>query len=183
RFGVHPDKIRIVADIKSRDVPPPTLEANGKGIAILLPVSSEARTAFVSDQASLKLSETAPGAAVDAPPSSTTTALGQQLTELAFERTDEGAAPLVRLGLTKRPTFSFQKADPRTYRLTLPKCAVGSPHLAFPHYPPDDFVGFSIVEVRQAGEDTEVLIGVDRDFKIAPTTTERAILIRSIPRG
>jgi hypothetical protein len=184
RFGVHPDKIRIVADVKTPNIPPPLLSEAEGGIAISVPVSAEARAAFISASAqTTELGTTRESAAVAVGEAVFPARTGQNLETILFERGAEDGAPVVRIGLTERPTFSFQKADAKTYRLSLANCKVAGAHLALHHYPPDDFVGFSIVEIRQVGDDTEILVGVDHNFKIVPTTTERAILIRSLPRG
>lgn len=180
RFGTHPDKIRVVADVKTREIPTPSLVATDDGVAILLRVEPDVRAAFLgTTHRDAGPNETATESVEtgDAPVG------GQRLTELTFDRHPGDGSPVVRLGLTERPAFSFQKADAKTYRLTLPNCTVGRAQLAFPQYPPDDFSGFTIVEIRQAGTSTEVLVGVEPEFKIAPSTTENAILIRSMPRG
>lgn len=182
RFGRHPDKIRVVADIKTAEIPTPSVIETISGAAILLPVSTEIRAAFAERQ-QIALRKVTEEALVVSETAGPTLGVGQQLNVLTFERTPSDGAPVVRLGLTERPAFSFQKADAKTYRLTVQNCSVGGTQLALPHYPPDDFIGFTIVEVRQAGSSTEVLIGVDPDFKIAPSTTENSIVIRSVPRG
>lgn len=182
RFGRHPGKIRVVADIKTAEVPTPSLIDTMNGTAIVLPVSAEIRAAFTALQQDALRQATEEALAVSET-AGPTLGVGQQLNALTFERTPSDGAPVVRLGLTERPAFSFQRADAKTYRLTLQNCSVGGSQLALPHYPPDDFIGFTIVEVRQNGSSTEVLIGVDHDFKIAPTTSENSIVIRSMPRG
>jgi len=54
RFGVHPDKARIVLDILSVDIPPTTLRAEGSDtVTVTLPVAPELRAHFESMRASL----------------------------------------------------------------------------------------------------------------------------------
>lgn len=182
RFGSHPGKVRVVADIKTSDIPTPSVVEAPDGSAVILPVAAAVRAAFIEGLNAGGISSeqvaSVPAVEKESPP-----AQEQRLTELTFDRHEGDGTPIVRLGLTQRPAFSFQKSDAKTYRITLPNCSIGGAQLAFPQYPPDDFTGFTIVEVRQSGTSTEVLVGVDRDFKIAPTTTENAILIRSVPRG
>lgn len=53
RFGVHPDKARIVLDILAPEIPPTTLRTErGDAIVISLPVAPEIRALFEATQAS-----------------------------------------------------------------------------------------------------------------------------------
>lgn len=199
RFGVHPDKARIVLDITSADVPPTSFVSSGGGSgALQLPISADLRARFAAERTTAVVAaSTAPAREVIPPTtdqSATAAAVSdvkspltgpapveiQELSAITFEQLSDGTSA-VRLSLRQRPTYSFQKADKRSYRFTLRQSGVAGDHLHLPFYPPADSRGLTVVEARRVGESLEVLVGVEEGYRIGATTAESAIVVRAIP--
>ena len=128
-----------------------------------------------------------PAPTVTEPPASPVPALsldtsGQFLREIDFGTLAPERVPVIRLVLNKRAEFKLSKKDARSYYLTIPDCALASPHLGLPFFVPQNFVGFTHVLAQPKKDDLQVTLGTDRNTKLAAFAQENEILVRTVPR-
>jgi hypothetical protein len=75
--------------------------------------------------------------------------------------------------------FNLVKKDSQLYQLIVPKSGIKTKVLAQPHFPPHDFVGFTLVHPRYENDSLIVDIGVDRGARINAFARGNEIWIRA----
>lgn len=87
--------------------------------------------------------------------------------------------PLIRLKLTQRPQFRISRKDDRTFRLKISGAHLHASATGLPQFPPAEFSGFTFVQATNNGEDVEVIVGVERKFKVVAAPFDKEILLRT----
>lgn len=103
----------------------------------------------------------------------------QYLIDLRFDYQIQNHEPLLRLVMMSGANFNLVKKDSQTYDLVIQKAGIKSKTLAQPHFPPHDFVGFTLVHPKYEKEALTVEIKVDRGTRITAFARGNEIWIRS----
>ena len=103
----------------------------------------------------------------------------QLLQRISFEEAGRENAPYIRLTLSQRPQFRYSRKDEMTFILTVAGASLAAAPLGLTHFPPQQFEGITHVLARPSGADIEVVVGVERGFKINAKTQDRDILIQA----
>ncbi len=102
----------------------------------------------------------------------------QYLVDVRFDYQIQDRTPLLRVVMMTGADFNLIKRDTQTYQLIIPKAGIKSKELALPHFPPHDFVGFTLISPRYEKDSLIVEIGVDRGTKITAFSRGNEIWIR-----
>lgn len=110
RFGVHPDRVRVVFDARGAKLPSYRVEPTDAGVALLFEAEKGAAPA---------LAATTPAAAPAAPKAQAggKEAAKARVLDVAFD--GEGARQRVEVKLSERARYEVERPDPRTRVLTL----------------------------------------------------------------
>ncbi len=101
------------------------------------------------------------------------------LTGVHFDYLPPAFNPVVRLAiLGGNPGFKLIRNNDRGYALVVPKTKLKKSNLLLPHYPPQDFTGFTVIQPKQKGNDIEIAIGVSRGFQILAVYQGDGIILR-----
>jgi hypothetical protein len=104
---------------------------------------------------------------------------GPALVGILFPTHSASEAPTVRLTLNHRPRFRLGRRNEQSYRLRIEDCALATERVGLPFFPPQDFVGFTMIQASQVGSAVEVIIGADRGTRITATPDDSDILLRA----
>ncbi len=104
---------------------------------------------------------------------------GPALVGILFQAPAASEAPTVRLTLNHRPRFRLGRRNEQSYRLRIEDCALATERVGLPFFPPQDFVGFTMIQASQVGNAVEVVIGADRGTRITATPDDSDILLRA----
>lgn len=99
--------------------------------------------------------------------------------DLRFDYQIQNHEPLLRLVMMSGANFNLVKKDSQTYELLIPKAGIKLKSLAQPHFPPHDFVGFTLVHPKYQRDTLTVEIKVDRGARITAFARGNEIWIRS----
>lgn len=104
---------------------------------------------------------------------------GPALVGILFPTHSASEAPTVRLTLNHRPRFRLGRRNEQSYRLRIEDCSLATERVGLPFFPPQDFVGFTMIQASQVGSAVEVVIGADRGTRITATPDDSDILLRA----
>ena len=90
--------------------------------------------------------------------------------------------PVIVLSVSAKVEYKMTRRDNGSYLLTLANTAPKSESALLEQFPPHDFLGFTMVQVNQVGNNTEVVVHVDPGVKISAFTKDSEIWIKSLTR-
>ena len=104
---------------------------------------------------------------------------GPSLVGILFSSKTINGEPAVRLTLNHRPRFRLSRRDQQSYRLRVEGCKLASSRVGLPFFPPQDFVGFTMIKAAEVGTGVDVIIGTDRGSRITATPDDSDILLKA----
>ncbi len=104
---------------------------------------------------------------------------GQALHSISFDYFEAARTPVVRFSFSERPQYKLTKMSETAFKLTIPKVGLITKQLRLPQFPPQDFIGFTLIHATPRESRLEIIIGVDRGVKINAITKEKDILVRA----
>jgi hypothetical protein len=118
-----------------------------------------------------------------ATPTNTIQALlvGKVLEQISFFH--DGDINQVKLGFSQRVSFKTVKDSTRKYKISIKDCLIARPGLTLPHFPPNDVVGFTLIQAVKEGADLNIYINVEDGIKINAANIDNSIVINSEPAG
>ena len=100
-----------------------------------------------------------------------------ELTNISFNYMPENKKPYIRLVLSNKSEFEFQKFDIKTYILKINAAQIRKAELLLPHFPPHDFVGFTLLHAEKNNGNIDIKIGTERNRRISATPRDNEIWI------
>ena len=89
----------------------------------------------------------------------------------------------IKLQLTQRVSFKLTREDARRYKIVIPQASVENKGLTLPQFPPNDLVGFTLVQAQPHEQGIEVIIGMDDGMKAQVVNIDQAIVVTAEAAG
>ncbi len=105
-------------------------------------------------------------------------ALEPGVQKISFQYTDDQKTPGIKIDLNGRPEFKLLRKGDREYQLTIQGSKLAGDYLSLAQYPPQDFDGFTHLMATTRGQNSEIIIGVERSTKLTAFTKEGHIWIK-----
>ena len=107
--------------------------------------------------------------------------IGKVLEQISFFH--DGNINQVKLNFSQRVSFKTVKDAPRKYKISVKDCLIARPGLSLPHFPPNDVVGFTLIQPVKEGPDLNIYVNVEDGIKINASNVDNTIVITSEPAG
>ena len=120
---------------------------------------------------------------IESPPLSGAAPMARRsVSGLHFEYAEPDHSPFIRISLSEKSEYRFVKEKDKSYKITISRCALGVPSLALPQFPPNDFTGFTWVQVKENDGDIDVMVGVDDNTRVSAIPKDSDIIVKTLPK-
>ncbi|MEZ4755070.1 MAG: AMIN domain-containing protein [Bdellovibrionota bacterium] len=184
RIATHPDKLRIVLELSTPDVPEYRY-TNTSGNFIL--------KASRSVLASVNQASASPPRAMLKPDRETGDYLVPQVEDLREDSQNSGPSLIdlifidsansedlgaLRVALSQRDSFTLLRIDPKEYKLILSNTIESGIRTNLPYFPPQNLKGITVATPTIENGKVVINMGTDRGFRLRATGSGNDIIIR-----
>ncbi|MCB0352138.1 MAG: AMIN domain-containing protein [Bdellovibrionales bacterium] len=221
RLGIHPDKIRVVLDLKNDSFPDYEIIRSKGSVSLvfqggpantapvrpimaasIVSVQRYSHTSTISPEVASNIGDIAQEPASPDPveadlvsevpraiarsteksfpkPPLNIDAEGQQLKTIVFgSASDEERSELI-LELAVRPEFSLNQISPESFNIVLPRAKLAGKHLALPFFPPNRFMGLTMVKASQGEDGVEIELTVEHGSQVRAFARGKKLVVQT----
>lgn len=172
--------LKVESSVTPTLAPSPTPSATLTPTFTETPIPSLTPTATFTTQPTLTPTVAQKLTVATAPPTEVVL-LGKSM--LGFEFRLQGGESIIELKLTERSQFRLVKERERRFKLTIPGIQSIPSGLNLPNFPPNEVLGFTVIQALQSDAGVDILIGVEDGKKAVAVNQDNSIIVTAVPAG
>ncbi len=107
---------------------------------------------------------------------------GLKLLDMKFDYVEPEHQPVAKIVLNSPTEFKLVKQDETTFVLTIPRASLANSQAGLIQFAPQDFVGLGYLMPKVDGSDLKIVIGVERNQRLASANKGNELLLRVISK-